>query len=66
MSKLPTLDDFWEGQAVWQLDIPDVGLPVGESDTLVGPDGLLWSYLHASFPRGTGTSGGRPSRSPGA
>src|SRR5258706_428655 len=24
------------------------GLPIGESDTLIGPDGQLWSYLHAS------------------
>jgi hypothetical protein len=50
LHKPPTLEDFWHGQAVWQLDSQDVGLPVGESDTLVGPDGLLWSYLHASFP----------------
>lgn len=34
---------------MWQLDLPDVGLPMGESDTLIGPDGELWSYLHASF-----------------
>ena len=46
----PTLADFWEGRAAWQLDIFDVGLPVGESDTLIGPDGRLWSYLHASYP----------------
>jgi hypothetical protein len=45
----PTLDDFWSGAAEWRLDVADVGLPVGESDTLVGPDGQLWSYLHASF-----------------
>ena len=45
----PTLDDFWEGRADWRLEIADVGLPVGESDTLAGPDGRLWSYLHASF-----------------
>ena len=44
----PTLDDFWDGLASWQLEVFDVGLPVGESDTLVGPDGQLWSYLHAS------------------
>jgi len=24
-------------------------LPIGESDTLIGPDEQLWSYLHASF-----------------
>lgn len=45
----PTLDDFWEGRATWHLDVWDSGLPLGESDTLVGPDGQLWSYLHASF-----------------
>ncbi len=44
----PTLDDFWDGRATWQLEITDVGLPLGESDTLLGPDGQLWSYLHAS------------------
>ncbi len=44
----PSLDDFWEGGASWRLDVVDAGLPVGESDTLPGPDGLLWSYLHAS------------------
>jgi hypothetical protein len=44
----PSLDDFWDGRAAWQLDVFDVGLPIGESDTLIGPDGQLWSYLHAS------------------
>jgi len=44
----PTLDDFWSGRASWQLDAADVGLPVGESDTVLGSDGALWSYLHAS------------------
>src|SRR5205085_1850096 len=44
----PSLADFWNGRAAWQLEIPDVGLPLGESDTVVGPDGRLWSYLHAS------------------
>jgi hypothetical protein len=44
----PSLADFWNGRAAWQLDVPDVGLPLGESDTVVGPDGRLWSYLHAS------------------
>jgi hypothetical protein len=47
-SDAPTLDDFWEGRADWKLEVADVGLPLGESDTLVGPDGRLWSYLHAS------------------
>jgi hypothetical protein len=45
----PTLDDLWEGRALWQLEIADVGLPIGESDTLLGPDEQLWSYLHASY-----------------
>lgn len=44
----PTLEDFWEGRAVWELDIYDVGLPIGESDTIVLPDGTYQSYLHAS------------------
>jgi hypothetical protein len=43
------LDEFWAGRATWQLDLVDVGLPVGESDTIAGPDGQLWAYLHASF-----------------
>lgn len=44
----PTLEDFWEGRAEWVLDIYDVGLPVGESDTVYRGDGIYWSYLHAS------------------
>lgn len=44
----PTLEDFWEGRAEWQVDIFDVGLPVGESDTLMMSEGVFWSYLHAS------------------
>ncbi len=44
----PTLEDFWEGRAQWVVDIPDVGLPVGESDTIYKGDGVYWSYLHAS------------------
>jgi hypothetical protein len=44
----PTLQDFWEGRAAWVLDIPDVGLPIGESDTVYRGDGVYWSYLHAS------------------
>lgn len=44
----PTLADFWEERAVWELDRFDVGLPVGESDTVLLDDGRLWSYLHAS------------------
>ena len=44
----PTLDDFWNGRAEWLFLMEDVGLPVGESDTLLMPDGTYWSYLHAS------------------
>lgn len=44
----PTLDDFWDGRAVWVMTHTDVGLPVGESDTLAMSAGVYWSYLHAS------------------
>jgi len=44
----PTLTDFWNGDAVWEVDRFDVGLPIGESDTIIMPDGTYWSYLHAS------------------
>lgn len=44
----PTLEDFWEGRAEWVLTHADVGLPIGESDTLYMGDGVYWSYLHAS------------------
>ena len=47
-SEYPTLEDFWEGRAEWVVDIEDVGLPVGESDTIYRGDGVYWSYLHAS------------------
>jgi hypothetical protein len=46
--ELPTLDDFWEGRAAWVVEIEDVGLPIGESDTLYRGGGEYWSYLHAS------------------
>jgi hypothetical protein len=62
----PSLADFWEGRAVWQLEHFDVGLPLGESDTLVGPDGQLWSYLHASSDsRGIVDQWGQPVPFPG-
>jgi len=44
----PTLEDWWAGRAVWRLDRRNVGLPMGESDTLAMPYGQLWSYAHAS------------------
>jgi len=43
-----TLDDFWDGAAEWLLEADDVGLPVGESDTVHRGGGEFWSYLHAS------------------
>lgn len=45
----PTLEDFWDGRAEWVLDRYDVGLPVGESDTIQIDDHTFWSYLHASY-----------------
>ena len=45
----PTLADFWEGRAVFELDVVDTGLPMGESDTLVMHNGELWSYAHTSM-----------------
>jgi hypothetical protein len=44
----PTLADWWEGRADWVVDVPDAGLPVGESDTLDRGGGVFWAYLHAS------------------
>jgi len=44
-----TLDQFWDGEAEWVLEIHDTGLPIGESDTVYRGDNLLWSYLHASY-----------------
>ena len=45
----PTLDDFWSGQAQWVMVAEDVGLPVGESDTVIVHEDEYWSYLHASY-----------------
>ena len=44
----PTLADFWDGRARFVVDVPDTGLPMGESDTIVMSNGELWSYVHAS------------------
>jgi len=43
-----SLDEFWAGTAEWVLEEYDVGLPVGESDTVYRGGGEFWSYLHAS------------------
>ncbi len=47
-SDSPGLADFWDGRAEWVLEAEDVGLPIGESDTVLQSDGTFWSYLHAS------------------
>ena len=44
-----SLDQFWDGTAEWVLEVHDVGLPLGESDTVHRGNGQFWSYLHASF-----------------
>jgi len=44
----PTLVDFWEGRALFVVDVPVTGLPLGESETLLMRNGELWSYVHAS------------------
>ncbi len=48
LAGFPTLLDFWDGQAQFILDVPDTGLPMGESESWRLPDGRFWSYLHAS------------------
>ena len=49
LSRLPpTLDDFWNGAAHFTVEIEDTGLPMGESETLIMPNGEWWSYVHAS------------------
>ena len=45
----PTMEDFWEGRAEWVVDVEDVRLPVGESDTVHISEGRYRSYLHASY-----------------
>ena len=65
-SSYPTLADFWEGRAEFELQVQDTGLPRGESDTIVMGNGELWSYLHASD-RSAGTVDrcGQPVEFPG-
>ena len=45
----PTLADFWDGRAHFVVDVTDTGLPLGESDTVVLPGGVLRAYVHASY-----------------
>jgi len=44
----PTLADLWEGRAYFVVDVPETGLPMGESDTILLRNGQQWSYVHAS------------------
>ena len=44
----PNLTDLWEGRARFVVDTAFTGLPLGESDTVVLPNGTLRAYLHAS------------------
>ena len=61
-----TLDQFWVGAAEWVLEAYDVGLPVGESDTVYRGGGEFWSYLHASHQSaGVVDSCGDPAPFPG-
>jgi len=61
-----SLAEFWTGQAEWILEVPDTGLPVGESDTVWRGGSEFWSYLHASFPSaGIVDSCGQPVPFPG-
>lgn len=44
----PTMADFWNGLASFQIEVEDTGLPMGESETIHLENGHLWSYVHAS------------------
>ncbi len=48
-AKYPSLDDYWNGTADIVMTDGDTGLPMGESDTVLLPDGKFRSYVHASF-----------------
>lgn len=45
----PTLEDLWQGRARFVTEVQDTGLPMGESETIVKPNGEWWSYVHASW-----------------
>ena len=62
----PTLSDFWDDAAHFVVEIEDTGLPMGESDTIIMPDGAWWSYVHASQrSAGVQDSCGQPVEFPG-
>lgn len=44
----PTMQDLWDGKARFALDVANTHLPMGESETVILPNGEWWSYVHAS------------------
>jgi len=44
----PTLADLWTGRAEFVTEQKRTGLPMGESDTVIAPNGEWWSFVHAS------------------
>ena len=48
-AECPSLDDYWKGTADFIVTERDTGLPMGESDTVILPNGIFRSYAHASF-----------------
>lgn len=50
----PTLADLWDGRAAFVLTMPETGLPMGESETIIMENGDRWSFVHASA-RSAGT-----------
>lgn len=44
----PDLSHFWQGEADFAVEVSVTGLPMGESETIVMPNGEWWSYVHAS------------------
>lgn len=45
----PTIADFWNGLASFEIEVADTGLPMGESETIHVENGHMWSYVHASY-----------------
>ncbi len=61
----PTLQDLWNGTAVFVSDVVNTGLPMGESDTHVMGNGEIWSYLHGNSGSRVVDSCGVPATFPG-
>nr|MBN1228428.1 hypothetical protein [Anaerolineae bacterium] len=61
-----TLNDYWNGNASWILEIADTGLPLDTSDTLYMGHNIYWSYAHTNYRfQGTVDSCGDPVPYPG-